>query len=175
LVVDAGVSNIAQFIRTIYWSKGYGKYDFNKPDNLTALKNVTASNVLAWKNILRKYDNFCKNIRKDCMFLADGLRNFALVGNEKRVRRSAVKTTVLNDVIPNLKHMSALDSSYSAGYCDWFWVQDRYSRDMMWLPPSIKACGVYIYTDVYFKPWDAPAGMNRGVLRRVYDIAFNPN
>lgn len=175
IVVDAGVSNIAQFIRTIYWSKGYGKYDFNKPDNLTTLKNVTAKNVQAWQNILRKYDNFCKNIRKDCVFIADGLRNFALIGNEKRVRRTSIKTTVLNDVIPNLKYMVALDSSYSTGYCNWFWVQDNYTGDMMWLPPSIKACGVYIYTDVYYKPWDAPAGMNRGVLNNVYDVAFNPN
>lgn len=81
LVIDAGVSNIAQFIRTIYWKDGYGKYDFNIPDNLAAIKNVTANNVSAWKTVLQKYDNFCKIVRKDCMFLADGLRNFALIGN----------------------------------------------------------------------------------------------
>jgi len=71
--------------------------------------------------------------------------------------------------------MNALDSSYSAGYCTWLWTVDRYTGNMLWLPPSIKAATVYIYTDVHFRPWDAPAGLNRGVLQNVYDITFNPN
>ena len=175
LVIDAGVSNIAQFIRTIYWKDGYGKYDFNIPDNIAAIKNVTANNVSAWKTVLQKYDNFCKNVRKDCMFIADGLRHFALIGNQKKVRRTAIHSTIVKDILPSLKYMNALDSSYSAGYCTWLWTVDRYTGNMLWLPPSIKAATVYIYTDVHFRPWDAPAGLNRGVLQNVYDIAFNPN
>lgn len=46
---------------------------------------------------------------------------------------------------------------------------------MLWLPPSIKACGVYVKTDAYYHPWDAPAGLNRGLLDNVFDVAFNPN
>ena len=71
--------------------------------------------------------------------------------------------------------MNALDSSYSAGYCTWLNIVDRYSGNNFWLPPSIKAASVYIFTDVFYKHWDAPAGLNRGVLRGVYDITFNPN
>lgn len=174
-IVDAGVSNIAQFIRSVYWKTGYGKYTFNA-ENLKALKNVTSNNVGMWKNILVKFDNFCKEIRmcRDCMFIADGLRHLCLYGNSKRVRPSNIHSSFMKDVFPGLKYMQALDSSYSAGYCNWYMARDDYSGDMLWLPPSIKAAGVYIYTDTYFHTWDAPAGLTRGVLANVYDVAFNP-
>lgn len=174
LIVDAGVSNIAQFIRDVHWKDNVGKYDFDDADNLNATKNVTSSSVSAWRAVLEKFDNFCKNTRKDCMFIADGLRKFCLIGNQKKVRRFAIQTTFMRDIYPGLKHMNVLDSSYSAGYCNWLWQQDRYTNDFMWMPPSIKAAGVYVYTDTYFRPWDAPAGENRGVIPNVFDVAFNP-
>ena len=81
----------------------------------------------------------------------------------------------MNDIFPGLKYMQALDSSYSAGYCNWYLAADDYTKDMFWLPPSIKAVGVYIYTDTYCHPWDAPAGIRRATLKNVYDVAFNPS
>ena len=45
----------------------------------------------------------------------------------------------------------------------------------MWLPPSIKAAGLYIYTDIYYNKWDAPAGMARGRVSNVVDCAFSPS
>lgn len=175
VIVDAGVSNIAQFINSVYYTKGYGKYTFNT-DNLIALKEVQQRNVGAWKTILTKFDNFCKEQRmcRDCMFIADGLRHFCLYGNSKRIRPTDVHSSFMRDVFPGLKYMQALDSSYSAGYCNWYMAIDNFTKDPLWLPPSIKAAGVYIYTDTYYHPWDAPAGLNRGVLDGVYDVAFNP-
>jgi len=67
-----------------------------------------------------------------------------------------------------------LNSSYSAGYCDWFYVTDYYTSDYFWLPPSIKAAGVCTYIDIYFHKWDAPAGISRASLNDVYDVAFSP-
>jgi hypothetical protein len=115
----------------------------------------------AWKTVLEKYDTFCKSTRKDCIFLADVLRPFCLNGNE-------------NSIIPNLKHVLALNSSYSAGYCDWFYIKDYFSDEYFWLPPSIKAAGICNYIDTYFHAWDAPAGVVRGRLDNVFDTAFSP-
>jgi hypothetical protein len=58
--------------------------------------------------------------------------------------------------------------------CNWFYIKDAYTDDYFWCPPSIKALGVYIKTDVYFNPWDAPAGINRGIVTNVIDTAFSP-
>jgi phage tail sheath protein FI len=43
-----------------------------------------------------------------------------------------------------------------------------------WFPPSIKTVGVYLRTERLANMWDAPAGINRGNLPGVADLAFNP-
>lgn len=79
------------------------------------------SDISGWKAVLSKFDNFCKNIRKDCMFIADGLRPLCLAGNSKIVRPTKPENTVANSIIPNFKYIvGAIDSSYSAGYCNWY-------------------------------------------------------
>jgi phage tail sheath protein FI len=42
------------------------------------------------------------------------------------------------------------------------------------LPPSIKSAGIYTYTDTYFHTWDAPAGIRRGKLQNIVDVAYSP-
>lgn len=199
IVCDAGVSNIAQYVNN-YGS--YSVYDQqirplvsynaeqypdifkklqlkeNSDDSFSENQNTTYwkldDGTTAWKTILQKYDNFCKNMRHDCIFIADVLRPFCLNGNQKIVRSTNLKNTIENSILPNIKKVIALNSSYSAGYCNWFYVKDAYTDDFFWLPPSIKAAGVYTYIDTYYHPWDAPAGMNRGKLINVYDTAFSP-
>lgn len=169
LVVDAGVSNIA-------WAYSLSNSaDTNEISPLVSSKKCKDGNSASWKTVIDMYDNFCKNVRKDCMFIADGLRAFCLEGNSQIIRETAPTNTMDIDVIPNLKYMAGLNTSYGAGYCDWFKTVDVYSKDLLWIPPSIKAAGIYIYTDAYYNQWDAPAGMNRGKVSNVVDCAFTPN
>jgi hypothetical protein len=70
---------------------------------------------------------------------------------------------------------NVLNSSYSAGYCNWFYQPDYSGAyEYIWIPPSIKAAGVYIHCDVYAHPWSAPAGVNRGKIQDAIDVAFLP-
>lgn len=170
IVVDAGVSNIAQVLKTVY--NGTGFYDPTSAD-VAAWKCAKGDDVKMWKTILQKYDNFCKNVRKDCMFIADGPRPFCLQGQKKIVRPSKPANTIDANILPNLKYLTGVNTNYGAGYCDWFQIADEFSGDFFWCPPSIKASGVYIYTDLNFEYWDAPAGLNRGLISAV-DVAFSP-
>jgi phage tail sheath protein FI len=52
-------------------------------------------------------------------------------------------------------------------------MADDYTGDFFWCPPSIKATGVMINCDVNYQYWDAPAGLNRGVIQCT-DVAFSP-
>lgn len=173
LVVDAGMSNIAQLAVL----KG-GSIDVEQFPYVADIEwkfGTTTTDITGWRAVLNKYDNFCKSMRKDCMFLADGIRAMCLDGNVKYIRKTSPSTTVANTIIPKFKYMAGvLNSSYSAGYCNWFYQQDAANEDYFWCPPSIKAAGVYIYCDTYFHPWSAPAGMTRGVLNDVVDVAFVP-
>jgi hypothetical protein len=85
IVPDAGLANIASYLKAIFGDKG--PYDLSITDAmgnslLGMWKCVKATDpaVKMWKTVEMKFDNFCKNIRKDCMFIADGLRPLVLQG-----------------------------------------------------------------------------------------------
>ncbi|MDY4145722.1 MAG: hypothetical protein SOY54_05795, partial [Bacilli bacterium] len=75
------------------------------------------------------------------MFIADGPRPLVLAGQKKIVRSTKPANTIDANIIPNLKYITGLNTSYGACYVDWFEVADEYSGDFFWCPPSIKAMG----------------------------------
>lgn len=171
IVCDAGVSNIAQYIKSVFNGRA-GEYD-PASEYATLFKLRSKEDTKTWRAVLDMYDNFCKNIRKDCMFVADGPRPFCLQGNKKIVRPSKPSNTIDGNILPMLKYITGVNTNYGAGYCDWFQKMDEFSGDYFWCPPSIQAMGVYLNTDINFDFWMAPAGLNRGVVN-VADVAFNP-
>ena len=171
IVCDAGVSNIAQFIKSVF-NGTEGIYDPNS-EEAALFKLRKKEDTETWRTILGMYDNFCKNIRQDCMFIADGPRPFCLTGNKKIVRPSKPSNTVDGNILPLLKYITGINTNYGAGYCNWFKKADEFSGDYFWCPPSIQAMGVYLNTDINFDFWMAPAGLNRGVIAAL-DVAFNP-
>ena len=171
IIVDGGISNIAQYMASLNDEEIFYEPEFDI-DNRFSLNS--SENSIVWKKILEIYDNFAKNIRKDCIFIADGLRSFCLDGNQSLIRRTSPRNTIENTIVPKIKWMIPPNSSYSAGYCNWFKCIDDISQTYFWCPPSIKALGIYLYTDRYAEMWFAPAGENRGKIDDAYDIAFNP-
>lgn len=177
IIPDAGIANIASYLKALYGDKG--EYDLAVTDDvgnsLLGMWKCNANNaaVKTWKTVAQKLDNFCKNVRKDCMFILDGPRPLVLAGQKKIVRPSKPANTIDANIVPNLKWITGLNTSYGACYVDWFEQADDYSGDFFWCPPSIKAMGVYVNTDVNFNYWDAPAGLNRGVIAAT-DVAFSP-
>ena len=173
LVLDAGVSNIAQYISQFYKDLP-GKYDpgTNHVGDfvLNALTNMTP-----YALVRQQFERFCRYTRGgDCMFITDSPRPLSLVGNAKIVRPSEPLNSVSKSILPKLKYIPVLNSCYAAGYAVWFMVLDRVNRMYVWVPPSVKAVGRYIYTDRVARPWYAPAGLNRGIIGNVFDISFNP-
>jgi len=177
IVCDAGVANIASYLKAIYGNKG--EYDLNITDDvgnsLLGMWKCKSNNaaIKTWKAVEMKYDNFCKNVRKDCMFIADGPRPLVLQGQKKIIRSTKPANTIDSNILPYVKFITGLNTSYGAGYLDWFEQADDYSGDLFWCPPSIKAMGVYLNTDSNYMYWDAPAGLNRGVIAAT-DVAFSP-
>lgn len=116
LVVDAGMSNIANAAR----GNNKGKIDTDANPNIADI--VPPYNNSGWQAVIKKFDDFVKYTRKDCMFIADGLRGFCLDGNAKVVRKTCPCNSVMKTIMPKLRSMTGLfDSSYSAGYCNWFY------------------------------------------------------
>ena len=178
IVCDAGISNIASYLKAIFGDKG--PYDLMITDDLGnsmlgmwKCKKYDDPSVKTWKTVVQKLDNFCKNVRKDCMFVTECPRPLVLQGQKKIIRDTKPANTIDANILPYLPAVCGLNTNYGAGYLDWFEMADDYTGDFFWCPPSIKAMGVMINCDVNYEYWDAPAGLNRGVIKCT-DVAFSP-
>lgn len=127
-----------------------------------------------WKTIFNTFSNFVTNVRKDCVFISDPLRNIFVNGT---VKTMSAKTSNFTQTIytPLKKSYTDINSNYSATYGNWVSILDPASDKYTWTPFSGFAAAIYCDTDANGYPWNAPAGLNRGVVRGINDIAFNPN
>lgn len=166
VVVDAGLTTIAHYNGT---SKLFD------PANDKGVAQITnPTNVERWRAMASTLINFAQNIRKDCIAVIDVPRNFALETTVKKLRKTSPEKNFSNTLAPQIKYLTGLNSSYAAMYSDWMKAYDSYRGVGMWLPPSIKATGIFLRTDRIANYWEAPAGLNRGVIDGISDIAFNP-
>lgn len=166
IVADAGLTTIAHYCtskRLFAPAADKSVATLNSPDS-----------VATWRTMAATLINFAQNIRKDCIAVIDVPRNFALETVQKKLRKTAPANTFSNTLAPQIKYMTGLNSSYAAMYSDWMKIYDTFRGIGIWLPPSIKAVGIFCRTDRIANYWEAPAGLNRGVIAGITDIAFNP-
>lgn len=166
IVVDGGLSTIAHYNAT---SKTYD------PVNDKAVADINStSNVARWRSVVQALTDFAQNVRKDCIAILDVPRNFGITGNSKKLRKSDPDKNFSNTLAPQIKYLTGLNSSYAAMYSDWMLTYDTFRGIDMWLPPTIKASGIYTRVDRTTNYWEAPAGLNRGLIYGISDLAFNP-
>lgn len=173
IVIDAGISNIAQYIMNVFGNKDAGYYDPTGTEG-AAFKLKNKADTQTWMQVINIYENFCRNTRKDCMLVTESLRPFCIQGSKKIIRPSKPSNTIDSSILPNMKYLAGLNTNFAAGYCDWFELADDFTGEYFWCPPSIQAAGRYIYTDNNYNYWDAPAGQKRGVITAL-DVAFSPS
>jgi hypothetical protein len=170
VVVDAGLSTI--WTNTSASSEGY--YDDTLYTNTINLTSETSPTVTRWRELFNVFNNFVSNTRKDCVFIADPLRQIFVNGNVKIL--SIRGNTFSQNIYTPLKNLfSTINTNYAATYANWVQVYDAYSDQQTWLPASGYMAAIYARTDSATQPWIAPAGINRGVINSINDIAFNPN
>jgi hypothetical protein len=106
-------------------------------------------------------DNICEK-RKDCI---------ALISPEKSLTLNAFGTQATNTVAwRNVLHSSSyavMDSGYKYQY-------DRYNDLYRWIPMNGDVAGLCVRTDNTNDAWWSPAGFNRGQIKNLVKLAFNP-
>lgn len=65
-------------------------------------------------------------------------------------------------------------SSYAVLDSGWKYQYDRYNDKLRWVPLNGDIAGLCARTDRTNDPWFSPAGFNRGQIRGVVKLAFNP-
>jgi phage tail sheath protein FI len=56
----------------------------------------------------------------------------------------------------------------------WKYQYDRYNNVYRWIPLNADIAGLCAYTDSVADPWYSPGGFNRGKIKNVVKLAWNP-
>jgi len=66
-------------------------------------------------------------------------------------------------------------SSYAVMDSGWKYQFDKYNNVYRWVPLNGDIAGLCVRTDFERDPWYSPAGFNRGQIKNVVKLAWNPN
>jgi phage tail sheath protein FI len=73
-----------------------------------------------------------------------------------------------------LGRASITSSSYAVMDSGWKYQYDKYNDVYRWIPLNGDIAGLCVRTDVERDAWFSPAGLNRGVIKNVVKLAWNP-
>lgn len=178
LIVDAGLSTIAEF--TDEYDTANTPEDeqgafFDSESNVEALPISENNQPFSWRAVVNSFRDFAQTTRRDCLAIVDSPRHMELNGAERRIKLSDPTLDFANIISPQLRYITGINSSYAAIYSNWRLFRDGISGNNIWTPPTIKAAGVHLFTELNAEFWDAPAGYNRGVMSGVLGLAFQPD
>ena len=101
-------------------------------------------------------------VRKDCVV-------FVSPSYESVVNNTGNETTDVN-ANSDLFYIS----SYAACDSGWKYMYDRYNNVYRWIPLCGDHAGIYAQVDANQDPWYSAAGVNRGLIKNVVKLAWNP-
>lgn len=105
-------------------------------------------------------------VRKDCVvFISPNS------GGEPITTTGATATS---DIITYVND-SSIDSSYAVMDSGFKYQYDRYNDAYRWVPLNGDIAGLCARTDYSADPWFSPGGFNRGQIKNIVKLAFNPS
>lgn len=137
------------------------------------------------------YDLFLNSELVDVSLIISGPANATetnhIIGNIAEVRKDVVaffspeRADVVNnpgsekdDIISYVNTISPR-SSYAFMDGNWKYQYDKYNDTYRWVPLNGDIAGLAANTDNVADPWFSPAGYNRGLIRNVIKLAWNPD
>jgi hypothetical protein len=106
--------------------------------------------------------------RKDAMvFLSAPLNLYKTTSDVAKLTALKTWRDSLANTSDRIRSFTVLDSTP-------VYVYNRYADNYMWIPACGHIAGLCAYTDEIADPWFSPAGFNRGQLRGVTKLAYNP-
>jgi hypothetical protein len=107
-------------------------------------------------------DNICE-YRKDCVaFISPDLYDTVNVPGNELDNLTAFRNSLTST------SYAFLDSGYKYQY-------DKYNDNYRWIPMNGDIAGLCVRTDNIRDPWFSPAGFNRGIIKNVVKLAYNPD
>jgi phage tail sheath protein FI len=155
-------------------------------DSLGGGVDVTPSDA----NIQTAYDKFvnAEEVDVSLIITAGATQTVSeyVVDNIAEVRKDCVvfispeRSDVVNNAGTEVTDITTYrnlfnSSSYAFMDCNWKYQFDKYNNVYRWVPLNGDIAGLCARTDTDRDPWFSPAGLNRGQIKNVVKLAWNPS
>jgi len=177
------------------YGTNWGNASLNTVFTETATKNsyqdfATGTNgTVTVGDVERSYDLFNNSDTTDISLLISGAASITLSSylidmvegrKDAIVFVSPLKTDVVdnagNELNAVIATRSALtSSSYAIMDSGWKYQYDKYNDLYRWIPLNGDIAGLTARTDQERDPWFSPAGPNRGLIKNIVKLAWNPS
>ena len=87
---------------------------------------------------------------------------------------TAVSTPSATSIVSYRQGLT-IDTSYAVMDSGWKYQFDKYNNTYRYIPLNADTAGLCVYTDTVRDPWWSPAGLNRGHIKNVVKLSWNPN
>ena len=144
-------------------TQGWGLFEDAETVDISLLLGGPASPTLAGSLV-----DLC-DTRKDCVVFLSPEKTDVLSSNTP-VIESTAETNVLDFRNTQLNK----SSSYAFLDSGWKYMYDRYSDVYRWVPLNGDIAGLAVRSDEQTETWFSPAGFNRGQIRGVVKLSWNP-
>jgi hypothetical protein len=104
------------------------------------------------------------NYRKDCVA-------FISPPSSAVINQSGNEVTNIQTWLTSLNR----STSYAVADSGYKYTFDKYNNKYRYIPLNGDIAGLCVYTDSVRDPWYSPAGLNRGFIKNVIRLTFNPN
>lgn len=171
LEVASSTNNSALNIRFTQGTDGYDEVSVPNSillpayDLFQSAEEIDISFILAGKSLNTAQvnyliDNIAEN-RKDCVVFASPQK-----GNVVNNPDAAQSVVTFRNTLRSTSY-GVLDSGYKYMY-------DKYNDVYRWVPLNGDTAGLCARTDLTNDPWWSPAGYNRGQIKNIVRLAYNP-
>lgn len=121
---------------------------------------VSANATVGTTSVANKYLAVA-DARKDCVaFISPPYAN------------SVTSTAKSADIVNFRNGLTA--TSYGVMDSGWKYQYDKYNDVYRWIPLNADIAGLCVKTDLQRDPWFSPAGIDRGQIRNLVKLSFNP-
>jgi len=140
---------------------GYDKFASAEDIDVSLILGGNADATLATHLI-----NNIAESRKDCIVVLSPQRG-DVVNNNSYAGKERDDIIAFRDSLPS--------SSYAVMDSGWKYQYDKYNDVYRYVPLNADTAGLMVQTDLTRDPWFSPAGYNRGNVKNVIKLAYNPS
>ena len=160
----------------------------NLTSNVTVSLSGGSDGNVSTANVVTAYDFFDNSDSVDISLVvsgpanatvADSLISMAESRKDCMVFLSPEKADVVNNAgdesADTVAYRNTLTStSYAVLDGNWKYQYDKYNDVYRWIPLNGDVAGLCARTDQERDPWFSPGGLNRGVIKNIIKLAYNP-